>query len=139
MSDSYDDTPIKVTPSTANNGVTVYLNTTYGDGTETSTGIGEHRGLWINHRLVWALKVTGQNITLSARKLINGAWEQVTTADFPLTLTNGDVTITASSTVQATCSWLLPWDVCLYSTNGAAGPTINSWNGYLTNNPNPGV
>ncbi len=139
-SSPYSNIRFNPTMSVANNGVSVIWNSTHGFGpTPSSTVVGPYRGLYLNRRLVWAMLVTDQNITLSARKLINGAWVAVTTADFPLTLTSGDATITASATTQATCSWLIPWDCELYTTNGATGPTINSIDIYLTNNPNPGV
>jgi hypothetical protein len=140
MHTPYENIRITRTCSVATNGVTVYVNTTDMLTALTSGAtVGPQRGQFLNWRLVWTLLVTDLNITLSARKLINGAWAQVTSADFPVALTAGDVTITANAAPQQTMSWLLPWDAELYATNGGTGPTIHSIDMYLTNNPNPGV
>lgn len=140
MTAPYSNIRFNPTMSVANNGVTVIFNSTQGFGpVPSSTTVGEKRGAFLNWRLVWAHLVTDQNVTLNARKLVNGAWVAVTTADFPIALTSGDATITASATTQTTKSWLVPWDFVLYYTNGATGPTVHAFDGYLTNNPNPGV
>jgi hypothetical protein len=140
MTTPYHNIRFNPTMSVANNGVSVILNTTQGFGpVASSTTVGTRRGKYLNWRLVWAHLVTDQNVTLTAKKLVNGAWVAVTSADFPLALSSGDATITASATTQETLSWLLPWDALLYATNGATGPTVNAIEPYLTNNPNPGV
>jgi hypothetical protein len=136
----YQNIRFNPTMSTANNGVSVIFNSTQGFGpVPSSTAVGDMRGRFLNWRLIWSELLTAQNTTMSARKLANGAWVAVTTADFPLTLASGDATITANAAPQATCSWLVPWDFLLYETNGAPGPTVHSIEAYLTNNPNPGV
>ena len=137
--DGYTTTPLKVTCSVANNGVTTILNTTAWDGRQLYTTIGEHRGLFLGWRLVGTILCVTQNVTLSARRLINGAWAQDVTADTPWTLTSGDLTITAAAAAQTKFNWLLSGESLLYITNGATGPTILSFDGYLTDNPNPGV
>lgn len=136
----YQNIRFNPTMSVANNGVSVIFNSTQGFGpVPSSTTVGSMRGRFLNWRLVWAHLVTDQNITLSARKLVNGAWVAVTTVDFPLTLASGDATITASATTQETLSWRVPWDFVLYTTNGATGPTVNAIEVHLDNNPHPGV
>ena len=119
---------IKVTVSTANNGVTPILNTTVWEtGTaQSSTAIGANIGVMGRLRNMWLvvpyIYVTAQNVTLTFQTLINGAWASA--LDVPIGYVGGANTITASASPQLGFSWRLYGDSNVFITNGGTGPTI---------------
>ncbi len=129
--------------STANNGITVLINTTQGFSSNealSSTIVGPLRGMFRNRSLMVQHMVTAQNVTVKARKLVNGAWDEETTLQFPLTLTSGDATITANAEPQEPWTYQMPYDVVIWMLNGATGPTIHTGEcTLLANMPRSGV
>jgi len=132
--------PITVTGLLTVGGVTTWLNTT--DALSAQSGIayvGPERGRFNDWRLIGVFLVTGQNVTLSARRLINGLWAAEVAADTPWALVAGDIALVQSATPQTKINWLLTSEQNLYTTNGGVGPSVLTFDGFLTNDPNPGV
>lgn len=118
------------TMSTANNGISVLFNSTYTVGQAPSSTVvgtvsGRYIGGWV---VIGHIYCTGQNVTVSVKRLVNGAWVAENTNEVPKddngnTLADG-ATLTAS-TVYGPYKWYQSDEKQLYITNGATGPTIH--------------
>jgi len=119
---------IKLTVTTANNGITPIFNSSvWGTGTPpTSTAIGPNIGTSCLTRNIWLvvpyILCTAQNVTLTFQTLINGAWASA--LDVPMGYVGGGNTIAANASAQAGFSWRLYGDSNVFITNGGTGPTI---------------
>lgn len=116
--------------------VSVIFNTTYGFGpVPSSTVIGDRRGSFQNHRLILDhIKVGNQAVTISFKKLVDGAW--VADPDAPI----ADGTSLTASTTHGPYNWYLAGgEKQCYLTNGGTGPDDLDVGAMLTANPNPGA
>lgn len=122
-------TTIPFSITTANNGVSVIWNSTYGIARwneYSSTVVGPERGHYTGIRVVVTVECTGQNVTINQAELDgSGAWDVVNGSGSGQTVTAGAGPVTFN--------WMpgTP-DHQVYITNGATGPTTLRVTGYIT-------
>lgn len=125
---------IKPTISVANNGITPVFNTTLGhEEAQSSTTVGTKRGMFAGKWLyIPRYLVTAQNVTLTFQSLVNGAWVSTPDADVPVSFVGGANTITANASAQTGFVHFIAGDENVFFTNGATGPTVFSFDAYIT-------